>query len=390
MQQRFWPTQAFNFGAFFFGYYGFVGVFAPYVSLYFAGIGMTAVQIGILMSLAQAMRIFGPNLWGWVADATQKRVRVMRFTAIGALLSFTGIFFGESFAYLFVLMIALNLFTSAQGPLCEALMIGEMRGDLTRYGVIRLWGSVGYIVVVMTAGWLFDWLGIGMMPWVGLVMLAFVLFVSARLRETQPSAALQGKPSMRALLRRREIIAFLVSACLMIASHTALYVFFSLYMAQRGYSNVVIGLMWTLGVLAEIAFFFYQAPLFRKIGVQRLMLLSLAVAVARFVMIGVGADFLLLLLIAQAMHGITFGVHHSSSVMLLQRWFSGPLQARGQALYVSVSYGLGGTLGGIGFSAIWDRFGPEAVYVGAAIVALGGLVAAMLSFRWHPVGVAER
>lgn len=390
MQQRSWPEQAFNFGFFFFSYYGFVGVFAPYVSLYFADIGMTAVQIGILMSVVQAMRIFGPNLWGWAADRTQKRVQVLRFTAAGALVAFVAVFFSETFAALFVVMIVLNLFTSAQGPLSEALMLSEMKGDLTHYGMLRLWGSVGYIVVVMITGWILDWYGVGMMPWVGIALLGLVFFVSLRIKDSPPSPPQADKPSMRVLLRRREIIAFLVSVCLMIAAHTSLYVFFSLYLAQMGYSNIVIGLMWSLGVIAEIAFFFFQAPIFKQVSVQRLMLFSLAIAVIRFLMVGFGAESLLLLLIAQVLHGVTFGAHHSASIMTLQRWFSGPLQARGQALFISVSYGLGGTLGGIGFSAIWDQFGPESVFLAAALVALGGLFAAALSYRWQPYGRVVR
>ena len=387
MIPRTWPEQAFNFGAFFFGYYGFVGVFAPYISLYFAEVGMTVVQIGILMSVVQAMRIIGPNLWGWVADHKQQRVRVLQFTAAGACVSFVGVFFGQTFAALFGVMVALNLFTSAQGPLSEALMLSELKGDFTHYGILRLWGSVGYIVVVMLSGWLLDWLGIGMVPWIGLSTLLMVAIVSLRLKETPQAHASERKPSMRVLLKRREIVAFLVSACMMIAAHTALYVFFSLFMSRLGYSNLVIGLMWTIGVLAEIAFFFYQAPIFRRFGVERLMVFSLAIGIARFLMIGLGADSLWLLLIAQALHGITFATHHSASVMTLQHWFSGPMQARGQALYISVSYGLGGTLGGIGFSYVWDHAGPEMVYLVAAGVALLGLFAAALSVRWHKVAL---
>ena len=383
VQQRPWPEQAFQFGFFFFGYYGFVGVFSPYVSLYFSDAGMTAVQIGVLMSLIQVTRIFGPNLWGWISDRLQRRVLVLRLTAAGAVASFVGMFFGETFAQFFIVMVLLNIFTSAQGPMSEALMLTEMKGDLTHYGLLRLWGSVGYIVAVMAAGLLLDWRGIGLFPWVGLVLLGLVLFASIRLKEAPQTQARQKGPSVLALLQRREIIAFLMSACLMIAAHTSMYVFFSLYMEQLGYSKMMIGLMWALSVVAEIAFFFYQAPIFRRFGVQRLMLFSLGIAVVRFLMVGFGSESLLLLMIAQVLHAATFAAHHSSMIMSLQRWFSGPLQARGQALYISVSYGLGGTLGGIGFSYIWDHFGPEAMYVVAAVVALGGLFAALLSFRWR-------
>jgi len=379
-----WPKQSFSFALFFFAYYGYVGVFSPYASLYFADKGMAAAQIGVLMSLMQVMRIFGPNLWGWVADRHQQRVTVLRITAVAAATAFIGMFFGQTFAQFFLVMVAVNLFTSAQGPLSEALMLSEMRGDLTHYGRVRLWGSVGFIMTVTVAGPLLDWFGIGLMPWITLALLVLVLVASMRMVETPHGDLQQAVPSVLSLLRRREVAAFFTSTFLMIAAHASLYVFYSLYLAQIGYSNTVIGLMWSLGVVVEIVFFFYQAPLFRRFGVQKLMIASLLIAVARFLMIGFGAESLLVLLLAQVLHAATFGVHHSASVATLQRWFSGRLQARGQALFTSISYGLGGTLGGLALGACWDTFGSRMVYLMAALFALGGAAAAALSYRWQP------
>lgn len=383
MQQRSWPEQSFNFGFFFFWCYGFVGAFPPYVSLYFSDKGMTALQIGILMSLMQVMRIFGPNIWGWTGDLLQKKALVLRFTTASALAAFVSLFFGHTFFQFALVMIGINLFTSAQGSLSEALMLSEMRGDLTYYGRLRLWGSVGYIVLVAISGVLLDWHGIGLMPWICLLVLAMVFAASLRLRESPQAPAHRDAPSIRALLQRREVIAFFTSTCLMIAAHTSLYVFFSLYLAQHGYSKLMIGMMWAIGTVAEVGFFFYQAPIFHRIGPQRVMLLSLAVAVARFLMIGFGAESLLVLLVAQILHGVTFGAHHSASVALIQRWFAGPMQARGQALYTSISYGLGGTLGGLWLSDVWGRFSPQAIYWVAAALALVACCAALLSFRWQ-------
>src|SRR3569832_1502838 len=87
-----WSQQSIHFALFFFAYYGFIGVFTPYAGLFFAEKGMSIAQIGVLMSLMQVMRIFGPNLWGWVADRSQKRVLVLRLTALAAALSFSGMF----------------------------------------------------------------------------------------------------------------------------------------------------------------------------------------------------------------------------------------------------------------------------------------------------------
>jgi PPP family 3-phenylpropionic acid transporter len=387
-----WPKQSASFAFFFFAYYGYVGVFSPYASLYFADKGMTAAQIGVLMSLMQVMRIVGPNLWGWVADRSQKRVTVLRVTAMAALTVFTGMFFGQTFTQFLVVMIAINTFTSAQGPLSEALMLSEMRGDLTHYGRLRLWGSVGFIVSVTLAGQLLDWRGIELMPWIALSLLGLVLLASLRMQESPQVGSQHDAPSVMALLKRREVLAFFASTFLMIAAHSALYVFYSLYLAQIGYSKTLIGLMWSVGVVAEIVFFFYQAPIFRRFGVQSMMLASLLIGVIRFLMIGFGAQSLFWLLVAQVLHAATFGVHHSASVMTLQRWFSGPLQARGQALFISISYGLGGTVGGLVLSAFWEGLGAQAVFLTAAGLALCGAAAAALSYRWQPhaVGAGSR
>ncbi len=377
------PAQSLNFALFFFAYYGYIGVFSPYASLYFADRGLSAAQIGVLMSLMQVMRIFGPNLWGWVADHTSRRVLVLRATSAAAATTFCGMFWGETFGFFFALMVVLNLFTSAQGPLSEALMLSAMRGDLTHYGRLRLWGSVGFIVLVTVSGQLLDWQGIRMTPWISLAMLVMVAAVALNLREEAAAPAHHETPSVRKLLRQREVMAFFASTFLMIAAHASLYVYYSLYLADIGYSKTVIGLMWSLGVIAEIAFFYWQAPLFRRYGVRKLMIASLAIGVVRFLMIGLGAESLVLLLVAQVLHAATFGVHHSASVATMQRWFAGPLQARGQALYISISYGLGGTVGGLMMSACWDTLGARPVYVIAAALCLLGWIAPEFSYRWQ-------
>ena len=377
------PAQSLNFALFFFAYYGYVGVFSPYASLYFADRGLSATQIGILMSLMQVMRIFGPNVWGWVADQSRRRVLVLRLTSVAAALTFCGMFVGQSFMFFFALMVTVNLFTSAQGPISEALMLSSMRGDLTHYGRVRLWGSVGFIVLVTLSGYALDWQGIELMPWIALLMLVMVTSVTFSLHEEPATQHAQPSNSVRELLSRKSVLSFFASTFLMIAAHSSLYVYYSLYLSDMGYSKSVIGLMWSLGVIAEILFFFYQAPLFRRFGVRKLMLFSLGIAVIRFLMIGWGAQSLAILLVAQVLHAATFGVHHSASVATLQRWFAGPLQARGQALYISISYGLGGTVGGLLLSACWDAFGARWVYLLAAIMSLLGLIAAQLSYRWQ-------
>ncbi len=378
-----WPKQSFNFGFFFFCYYSFVGVFPPYVSLFFAHRGIGAVEIGILMSLMQAMRIVGPNLWGWVADVTQRRSRVLQLTAIFALVTFFSLFWGKTFFQFALVMIAINLFTSAQGPLSDAIMLAEMRGNLLRYGQLRLWGSVGYIVMTSAVGFFLDYYGIEWMPWIGAMILALVFCVSMRIYDTASYSVKQEKKSIWPVLMRKDVLTFMISACFMLFAHAGLYAFYSLYLEQLGYSNMTIGLMWAFGATAEIVFFIYQSKIFDRFGIKAVMLTSLFLAVVRFFMIGVGAESFIILLVAQLLHAATFGGHHSASIITMQRWFSGALQARGQAAFISVSYGIGGTLGGLFLSFIWGKLGAQAVYLFSSVFALLALGTAVLSFHWQ-------
>lgn len=377
------PSQFFNYSAFLFFYYAYAGTFSSYASLFYADRGMTVAQIGVLMALIQVMRIFGPNVWGWVADHSEHRVRVLRMTGVAALAAFSGFFVGSQFAHFFVAMVLLNLFTSAQGPLCEALMLSEMRGDMTYFGRIRLWGSIGFIVMMMATAYVMEWFGTGSLLWSSGALLLCTWLAALRLKDVPHQPHHEAPPGLLSLLRQRAVIAFFVSSALMIAAHMALYTFYSLYLARHGYSKALIGAMWSLGVVAEVILFYFQGPVLKRWGARRLLLLAFGAAALRFALIGAGAQWLAVLVAAQVLHAVTFALNHSASVLAMQRWFAGPLQARGQALYTSLSYGVGGSLAGVGLSRCWERFGPESIYFVASGLCVLAAGASALSFRWQ-------
>ena len=377
------PSQSFNFSLFLFTYYAQIGTFSIYATLFFAARGMSAPQIGVLMSLIQVMRIVGPNLWGWVADHTGQRVLVLRLTTFAAIAAFSGMFFAETYTEFIVVMVLLNVFTSAHGPLAEALIIAGLKGELHNYGRIRMWGSIGFIAAVLAAGYLLEWFGVDKLPWIAGALVASVALASLRIRANPAPQHADAAPALWSVLRQPAVIAFFASSALMAATHMSLNAFYSLYLAHAGYSKPVIGAMWALGVVAEVAFFYFQAPVLRRFGARRVMLFAFGAALLRFPVIGMAEQLLWLLLLAQLAHAATFAAHLSAAVIVMQRWFSGPLQARGQALYMSLAYGIGGTVGGLLMSLCWDRFGPQAVYYLAAVLAMGGGAFAWLSFRWQ-------
>jgi MFS transporter, PPP family, 3-phenylpropionic acid transporter len=367
MARPLWP-----FGVFFFAYFVYVGVFTPYLSLYLAELKFSIVEIGLLVSMLQVLRIVGPNLWGWLADRSEARITMFRIATVGAVLAFLPMFWARGLVAMFAVLIVLNLFVSGLTPLSEALTLRRIGTDFPRYGRLRLWGSIGYIVAVALGGVLLDRLGTLSLPWLAMLGLLGVGWAAWQLYDVPHAHDPQAPVSVRALLRQPTVLLFFSTCFLMIFAHGALYAYLSLYLEGLGYSKTAIGLLWALGVVSEVVFFYFQAQVMRRFAPGSLLIASFVIAAARFGIIGAWAQSLAWLVFAQCLHAITFGVHHAASLTLLRRWFSGRLAARGQALYTSVSYGLGGTLGGLGAAWIWKHIQPSAAFYASACAALIG------------------
>jgi PPP family 3-phenylpropionic acid transporter len=183
------------------------------------------------------------------------------------------------------------------------------------------------------------------------------------------------------ILRRPAVRALFVACFLMSAAHGALYVFYSLYLVGHGYGTTAVGWLWTLGVLAEIGVFLAMPRLLHRFSIRSLLLASHACAVLRFLIIGWGVESALLLVLAQLLHGATFGAYHAAAVAAVGRWFGAQHQSRGQAIYGSVSFGAGGMAGGLVSGLAWDTLGPAATYSISSLFALLGLVAILAGWR---------
>ena len=382
-------------GLFFAAYFGLVGILAPYMPLYFEQRGLSAVEIGLLIALGQAMRMVGPNLWGWLADRSGHRTRILRTTSLALVASFALLFFPGGFGFVFAAMVLVNFFQTAQMPVAEALASAQLRGQAdaaTRYGRLRVMGSLAFVAVVLASGPLFDRVGMQAALWVCVALAVLLLAASTGVIEQRASELAHERVSVRARMREPRVRWFFASAALMVFAHGAMYAYLSLYLAQLGYSKTAIGAFWVVSVVLEIAFFLTQGKWFARFGVFPLMTFAFAVAAVRFLLIAELATVWWVLVIAQAMHAVTFAVHHSASVLTIQRWFPGQAAARGQALYISMAYGLGGTVGSLVAAWLWSAFGPSwAFMAGSAGAVLGGWAATRMrradASRGKPHGV---
>ena len=359
---------------FYFFYYFFVGSFVPYWGIYLQSENFSPSSIGILLSLFQISRIVAPNFWGWLADHSGHRVKWIKLTSFLGLIGFIGVFWAKGFFWIFLVMSALSLFTSSTLPLAESLTLAHLATTDGHYSRIRLWGSIGFIVASLFLGYLIDLQGINILLWVLLITQAIIFFLSNTIPEAKEIHHKKNDLPIWKIIKTPSVVALLIGCTLMVSAHGVLYNFYSIYLKEHGYSSATIGWLWAVGVICEIFIFMLMPKILRRYSLKTILLLSLFLGVIRFILIGASPNHFYLLLIAQMFHAATFGSFHAASIEAIAYFFKGRNQSRGQAIYNSVAYGIGGTIGGLGGGYLIQYLGGQLGFMIAAISPLIGFV----------------
>lgn len=363
--------------AFYFAYFAALGVFVPYWTVYLKNIaGFSPAQIGELMAVFMATKIVAPFIWGWLADHTGERLRIIRVASFLSVVCFTGVYWQHSFGWMAVVMASFGFFWNASLPQFEALTLNHLGSDIQRYSRIRLWGSVGFIVMVASLPPVLAGDNVALV--VDALLLLFVgIWLATWLVQDKPHAAHTLPTSrLREVLRHPAVWVLLLACALQQASHGAYYTFFSIYLEDHGYSRQFTGWMWALGVLAEVGLFVVMHRLIGRFGASRLFVLALLLTALRWVVLGTWADNVVVLMVSQLFHAATYGLFHAAAIHLVHHQFPGKLQGRGQALYSGLSYGLGGAMGSLLSGYAWEYWGAAPTfYAAAGIAALSWLLA---------------
>jgi PPP family 3-phenylpropionic acid transporter len=372
-------------------YFAHVGFFNPYLPLWLKDMGLDIFTISLLISVQAATRLFAPYAWGALSDHTGERVKLLRLGATVALLASLGLWFDFGLGWLAAVLLVVFTHTSAMMSMSEAAMAHLVSNggafDVRRYGRVRLWGSMGFLVTVLLAGAWFERFGMAHFPaWTVLTLAAVVL--STWLlpdQKEEAHAATSVKGSIWPVVRQRQVQWLFASMFFHVLSHMGIYVFFSLYLDSLGYSKSMIGLLWALSVVVEIVWFFSQSRWLPLLSLTGWLVLCAGVTALRMGLTATSATVLPVLLLAQALHAITFAAHHSVAIALLSHHFPGRLRGRGQALYTVIGYGLPGVLGALAGGALSARYGLGAVFVATTVSGLLATVCAYKVWRWqHP------
>jgi MFS transporter, PPP family, 3-phenylpropionic acid transporter len=355
-----------------------VGIQMPFFPLWLEAKGLNAREIGLVLAAPMLVRVFAIPIATREADRRNAiKATIAVSTLVGALC--TGLLGAvEGFwAILLMWMLVTLAFTPAM-PLAEAYALRGLRARGRAYGPVRLWGSAAFIVASLAAGLLLD-----VIAPLQLIWLIFAAFMASALVAFALEPLPAGKRSANAavpsrVLWRPSFLIALSAAGLVQASHAVYYGFSTLDWRAAGFSGESIGMLWALGVAAEIALFALSGRLPPAIGPTLLLIVGAAGALIRWSAMALDPPGFMLPFL-QCLHALSFGATHLGALGFLARAAPEDLGATAQG-YLAVANGVLMAGGTVLAGWLYAAYGGRA-YAAMAVMAALGLLCAIAAHR---------
>lgn len=361
-----------------------VGVQLPYWPLWLQAQEVTPGQIGILLAVGFWAKVLANPLIGRAVDVYGRRRGPMIVLATVALLAYALFAVADGFPALLALSIVSTAAFAALMPLGENVTLLTAYEKRLDYGRIRLWGSLTFIGGSLLGGRLLLDLPVDVILWailggLGLTIGACVLLPDVRTRSAADRAP---PPPLAPLLRQPAVITFLAAAALLQASHAAYYGFATLHWRAAGLSEALIGVLWAIGVVAEIVLFAFGNRVVERFGPARLLLLGGAGGALRWSVLALTTSPWLVAPV-QTLHALTFGAIHLGAMHFIARAVPPECSGRVQAIYSSVALGAGMGLAMGLTGRLFETGGGTAAFAAMAGLSVAGMaVARLLAARW--------
>ena len=361
--------------------FAFVGIYMPFWPVWLTAHGLSAPEIGAVLSAALWIKVVANPAIARLADRSGERKRPMLLLAVLALVGFALFPFVDGFWPILLLSVFASISYSAIMPLGETVALSASYERRLDYGRVRLWGSLAFIAASILGGRLLGIGGPDIVLWLIIGCLGWLLLSCALLPDTRQARGRGRKGDVLRLARNPVFLAFLAAGSLIQASHAVIYGFGTLHWQAAGIPDDVIGWLWAEGVVAEIALFAISGAVVARVGVARLLLLAALAGLLRWMLTAVSTD-LGVLIVGQALHGFTFGAAHLAAMHFITRAAPPEMAATAQTLYSAVAAGIvmGAAAGASGL--LYEAFAGGAFFVMALLSGVGGLFALIVMRGW--------
>lgn len=355
-------------------YYGFIGCFISYLALLLADRGFNSVEIGAVFAIYTLARIVMGQVVAHWSDKKQDHLSFYRYGLIGAMLFLVPcLFISASYMFLLLIILSLSCFMAIVSQI-ELLCLDAANGEAVMYNRIRLFGSLGFVICAIIMGLLLDTRAPVAIIYFGIAVLFVGYLNSTKMVSYQHSKDRQiSATDFFSKCLSPVFIAFLLSTILLHISFAPFVGFFTQYLSLNGYKGFEVGVLFSLGTVAEMVLFLYAGAILSRFGVKKLLIFGLLITAVRWYLQGRYIDNLTIAILTQCLHAFSFGLMHSVSVHFIRHYFEPTQQGRGQFMYFGAAFGIGTAIGSLVTGATWQGgSGSEFTFTWAALLCLLG------------------
>lgn len=350
-----------------------VGALYPYIPIYYSSLGLDVGAIGLLAAIFSAAAMLGSPLWGAAGDRLGRSRAVLLIPASLAALAFWALAVAQGMWIVGIAAAAASFAMSGVSPVLDARALETVRDDRSRFGRLRVWGSISFIASALFVGWLADWAGIRSLFIVLIPALLVTGVIGIGLRSQSPEPTLPRLSSLAAVFRSSLLMRFLAAALVVWTANAAINAFFSVYLVQIGAAPTLVGWAWAIGAAVEVPVMVAFPVLSRRIGLERLIVIGAAFFVARAAALTLVTD-PVLATFTMALHGAAFSLVLVGGVAYVSRDAPTGAAASAQGVLSAMVFGLsmiiGPELGGL----LGGGLGLSGMFVVAGVVSAAGVI----------------
>ncbi len=360
--------------------FGALGIFIPFVNVYYRNIGLSGTQIGLLITVGSLIGIFATPMWGLLCDRFGRIQTILAIATVGSVIFILAISFTQAFLGILLLSVLFNFFASAVNPLIDNYTLTLLKTEIHRYGSQRVWGTAGFLASTLIAGPFLDRVGLRGLFWgyaflIGLMIPTLIFMPSTPARLGQ--AVMRGFGKM---IRQPAWIIMGICIILVMISNISWLNFLSVAMKSIGASDTLVGRAWSVGTITEIIVMLFGPRLVRKFGARRLVVIGFAFYGLRLVLYSIMPRPEWVLGI-NLLHGFSFGFYWIGAVNYVSELAPDDLRATSQGM-LSTFFNVASVSGGPLIGFLFDSVGPFLMFRVAAAFSLTAVLLFTLGNLW--------
>ena len=307
---------------YYFAFMGGWGFVLPFMNLFYVSLGFSGKQIGFVSSISALVGMVASPIWVSEVKKHPQSQRLLQIAIIVGAVIYLIIGNQKEFLPILVIVFLHSLAVTGVMPLSDSMAVTVSEESATGYGSVRVFASLGWIVSVLSSGWLVERFGYiaafigvaGMWCFASIV----IFFIQPRYftshADVKPKARLLA--TLRRILQDRVLLGFALALIAIGFLNSGVLQFENVFLAELGASKRLISVAGILSAVVELPFMIYSDRIVRRVGAHKLFLIALVMTIFQRLAV-LSLPFIPTIMIVRFIGGAAFSFYTISFVGLI-------------------------------------------------------------------------